>query len=127
MAFVVVTGAMLQCPMGTGPGTFNATPGTVMAGTGVGVVGDVSPANIPTAAFIMCNSPKNPAGMGKPPPAVPTPCPCTFIPIGMWQPGATKVTMNGQPVLLDSATISCALGTAPITIASAGQQKVQAS
>src|ERR1051325_215665 len=104
MAFIVVTGAILQCPMGTAPGTFSATPGPVMAGTSVGTITDFAPSNIPTPSFAMCNSPTNPAGMGKPPPAVPTPCPCTFTPVGPWKPGATKVLVGGKPALLDSDT-----------------------
>ena len=54
----VVTGATLQCSLGTTPSTFAASGATVSATAAAGVVTDIGPANVPP--FGLCQSPANP-------------------------------------------------------------------
>lgn len=126
---VVVNGAMLTCPMGVAPSSLVVIPKgqPVMAGgQPVATIQDMVPfTNI--MSFGMCNSPANPAGMGKPPPAVPTPTACTPVISGPWTPGVPQVMVGGVPVVNATCTCICALsGGAPITVSYPGQTTVLA-
>jgi hypothetical protein len=67
-------------------------------------------ANIPT--FGMCGTPTNPmvaaatsAALG-----VLTPVPCIPVTTSPWTPGATVVTINGQPALHTACQATCMWG-----------------
>jgi len=117
MGSVVVTGACLQCSMGSSPATFTAS-GTRVSGTlPAGVITDVDPSAIPT--FGMCQSPANPlvasataAAFG-----VLTPQPCLPV-LSPWTPGAARVTIGSTPALDDSSQCMCSwAGTVSVTSA----------
>jgi hypothetical protein len=118
MGTQVVTGATLQCSMGTTPATFAASGAQVSATTPAGVVSDIGPASVPP--FGMCQSPANPqvasasAAAGS---LVPQPCLPVLTP---WTPGSSSVTIGEVPALDDASQCSCAwAGTVSVT--SAGQ------
>ena len=58
MGSQVVTGATLQCSMGTTPSTFAASGATVSATAPAGVITDTAPGSVPP--FGLCQSPANP-------------------------------------------------------------------
>src|SRR6476660_8708651 len=58
MGSQVVTGATLQCSMGSNPSTFAASGTAVSATTAAGVITDIGPENVPP--FGLCQSPANP-------------------------------------------------------------------
>jgi Domain of unknown function (DUF4280) len=115
----VVTGASLQCSLGSAPSTFAASGTHVTATEPAGVIGDVSPSNVPP--FGLCTAPSNPAvaaANGAPQPCVPVLTP--------WTPGATFVTIGSVTAIDDSCQCQCAWGGV-ITVASAGQTSVSVS
>jgi Domain of unknown function (DUF4280) len=109
---LVCTGATLQCSFGAMPATFAASGIQTSTGSPVGVVSDITPANVPP--FGICMSPSNPAaGSGSPPPCLPVlPAP--------WSPGSARVTINGVSALDDSCTCTCTWDGV-VTVTAAGQ------
>ncbi len=122
MGSLVVTGATLQCSMGTSPATFYASATTPTGGGGAGVVTDVSPSNVPT--FGMCQSMANPqvASATAAAQGVLTPQPCQPV-LAPWSPGSARVTVNQVPALDDASQCMCAWG-GTVTAADAGQTSV---
>jgi hypothetical protein len=110
MSNLVVSNALIKCSFGTVPTTLTVLPkGPLIKGQGqlVATINDHIPmANI--KPFGVCNSPSNPAGMGKP--VVPTPCPCSPITTNPWTPPAIKTKVNAQPALLKNACCMCVWG-----------------
>lgn len=111
MSSFVVSNALLKCSFGAAPTPLTALPkGPFVKGQGQQLAATIND-HIPMAnikPFGVCNSPSNPAGMGKP--VVPTPCPCVPVITTPWMPPATKTKVNGQPALLKSATCMCVWG-----------------
>ena len=126
MSELVVNNAMILCSFGSGPMPLTTEPEgesivkgqSQFAGT---VTNSIPMENI--KSFIMCNSPGNPAGMGKP--IVPTPCPCVPAVAGTWDPPAEKTKINDQPALTNEAKCMCSFGGV-ISITDPGQVKVMA-
>jgi hypothetical protein len=116
----VVTGATLQCSLGTVPATFSATGAKVKATTAGGVVTDVTPSNVP--AFGLCTSLSNPqvAAASSAGPVVPQPCVPVLKP---WSPGSSTVTIGGVAALDSSSQCSCSWGGA-ISVKSPGETAV---
>lgn len=118
MGSQVVTGATLQCSMGTTPSTFAASGAQVSATTPSGVITDVSAGNVPP--FGLCQSPANPQVAAATSAAgVLTPQPCQPV-LTPWTPGAAKVTIGGVPALDDSSQCNCAWA-GMVSVTDAGQ------
>jgi hypothetical protein len=102
----VVTGATLQCSLGTTPSTFAASGVTVSAAAAAGVVTDIGPANVPP--FGLCQSPANPqvAAATAAAEGVLTPQPCLPV-LTLWTPGSAEVSIGGVAALDDSSQCSC--------------------
>jgi hypothetical protein len=112
---LVSQGAMITCSMAMPPTPvpLSVVPmGTpVSAGTTAANIQASAPmVNIPS--FGMCGTPSNPvvaaatsAAMG-----VLTPAPCVPATSSPWTPGATMVTVNGQPALHSACTAMCMWG-----------------
>jgi hypothetical protein len=112
MPNLVCTGATLQCSFGAIPSTFAASGIQASAGTPVGVVTDVTTANV--LPFGICASPSNPAAAsGIPPPCVP-------VLLAPWSPGSARVTIGGVSALDDSCQCTCTWGGV-VTVSAAGQ------
>jgi Domain of unknown function (DUF4280) len=113
----------VQVPLATTP---KATP--VNAGTPAASVADFVPlTNIPS--FGMCGSMANPAvaAATAAKSGAFTPAPCAPAVSTPWTPGATKVTVDGQPALHDGCQAMCSWGGV-ITISSPGNDgRVQVS
>jgi hypothetical protein len=122
MGSQVVTGATLQCSMGTTPSTFAASGTAVSAATPAGVITDTGPGSV--APFGLCQSPANPqvaaatAAAG----GTLTPQPCQPV-LTPWTPGAAQVSVGGVPALDDTSQCSCAWA-GMITVTDAGQALV---
>jgi hypothetical protein len=122
MGDLVVTGASLQCTMGTTPATFTASGGRVSGTAPAGVITDVGPAAI--ASFGMCQSPANPqvASATAAASGVLTPQPCQPA-LSPWTPGSAHMTIGGTPALDASSQCICSwAGTVSVT--AAGQTQV---
>ena len=111
MPLPVVSGATVQCTMGTTPGQLKASPSTVRLGGAHAVrISDVAPMmNVGSCG--MCTSLLNPtvasataAALG-----VLTPMPCVPSPIGTWMCSGTPL-LAGQPGVSSDATLTCAYG-----------------
>lgn len=102
----VVTGATLQCSLGTTPSTFAASGATVSATAAAGVATDIGPANVPP--FGLCQSPANPqvAAATAAAEGVLTPQPCLPV-LTPWTPGSAEVSIGGVAALDDSSQCSC--------------------
>lgn len=112
MPNLVCTGATLQCSFGAMPATFAASGIQTSAGSPVGVVTDVTTANVPP--FGICTSPSNPAASsGSPPPCIP-------VLLAPWSPGSARVTISGVSALDDSCQCTCTWGGV-VTVSAAGQ------
>jgi hypothetical protein len=112
MPDLVCTGATLQCSFGALPSTFAASGTQTAAGSPVGVVTDMTPANV--LPFGVCSSPSNPgAGAVVPPPCLP-------VLAASWQPGSAQVTIDGVSALDDSCTCTCTWAGL-VTVSAAGQ------
>ena len=121
---LVSAGAMITCSMAMPPMPvpLSVIPmGTpVSAGSPAANIQASAPmVNIPS--FGMCGTPSNPqvaaatsAAMG-----VLTPMPCVPATSSPWTPGATQVTVNGQPALHSGCTATCMWGGV-ITITNPG-------
>jgi hypothetical protein len=119
MGNLVVTGASLQCSMGTTPATFSASGTQVTAVAPAGVVTDVSVSNVPT--FGMCQSLANPQVASATAAALGTLTPQPCLPVlSPWTPGASKATVGQVPALDDSSQCTCSWG-GTITVSAAGQ------
>ena len=123
MPSFVVSGASIQCSMGTTPGTLMATSQqtVLMNGKPAATVRDVVPITSVTPCG-MCTSLANPtvasataAALG-----VLTPMPCVPAPAGIWVGGSAGVMAGGMPCLTNTATLTCAYGGS-IRILSPGQ------
>ncbi|HEX3961837.1 MAG TPA: DUF4280 domain-containing protein [Trebonia sp.] len=112
MPNLVCTGATLQCSFGTLPSTFAASGIQTSASSPVGVVTDVTPANV--LPFGICSSPSNPAA------ASGTPPPCVPVLVAPWQPGSAQVSIDGVSALDDSCTCTCTW-SGDVTVSAAGQ------
>jgi hypothetical protein len=119
MGSQVVTGAALQCSMGTTPSTFAASGTAVSATAPAGVITDTGPASVPP--FGLCQSPANPqvAAATAAAQGVLTPQPCQPV-LTPWMPGAAQVTVGGVPALDDACRCSCAWAGV-VTVTDAGQ------
>ncbi len=122
MGSQVVTGATLQCSMGTTPATFTASGIDVSATAAAGVVTDVGAANV--APFGLCQSPANPqvAAATAAAAGTLTPQPCQPV-LTPWTPGSAKVAIGGVPALDDASQCTCAWAGA-ISVTDAGQASV---
>lgn len=127
MGAVVVSGAKLMCPFGTGLGTLNATSQVTTLGCSkpVATITDIALGSNITP-FGMCCSMANPqvaaataAALG-----VLTPQPCSMVPIGPWQAAKPTTLVGGKPVLTQEATLMCGMGMGSISIVSPGQMKI---
>jgi len=112
MANLVCTGATLQCSFGTIPAIFAASGAQTSAGSPVGVVTDVTVANVPT--FGNCTSLSNPAASSSSPP------PCLPVLSSPWSPGSAQVTISGVSALDDSSQCICTWDGV-VTVSAAGQ------
>ena len=110
MGKLVVSGAKLQCAMGTSPGSLTVLPANQVNGAdaAAATVDDHQP-NVNIAAFGMCQSPSNPqvaaatsAAMG-----VLTPQPCVPMTTSPWTPGSTTLTVASRPALTADCTCNC--------------------
>jgi hypothetical protein len=119
MGSQVVTGATLQCSMGTTPSTFAATGATVSATAAAGVITDTGPGSVPP--FGLCQSPANPqvAAATAAAEGTLTPQPCQPV-LTPWTPGAAQVSVGSVPALDDASQCSCAWA-GMITVTDAGQ------
>jgi hypothetical protein len=119
MGSQVVTGATLQCSMGTTPSTFAASGTAVSATTPAGVITDTGPGNVPP--FGLCQSPANPqvATATAAASGVLTPQPCQPV-LSPWTPGAARVFVGAVPVVDDASQCTCAWAGV-ITVTDAGQ------
>jgi hypothetical protein len=116
MPDLVCTGAALQCSLGTTPATFAASGIQVSAGSPVGVVTEVTPANVPP--FGLCTTPSNPQVA-----SAHAPQPCVPVLISPWSPGSARVTINGVNAVDDSSQCLCTWGGV-VTVSAAGQTAV---
>lgn len=114
MPNLVCTGATLQCSFGAVPAAFAASGVQVSTGTPVGVVTDITPANVPS--FGLCATPTNPAVAA----AQGTPQPCVPVLVSPWSPGSPQVTIDGVSALDDSCECMCSWGGV-ITVSAPGQ------
>jgi Domain of unknown function (DUF4280) len=119
MGSQVVTGATLQCSMGTTPSTFAASGATVSATAPAGVITDTGPGSVPP--FGLCQSPANPqvAAATTAAGGTLTPQPCQPV-LTPWTPGAAQVSVGDVPALDDASQCSCAWA-GMITVTDAGQ------
>jgi len=110
MPKLVVQGAMVNCSgqFVPAPIPFSPTPGMVSGpATGAGTIADVAPGmNIPPTLGA-CKASANPAVVAAKAAGSPS-APCIFAPMGMWDPGASKVTINGLKALTQDSTLKCA-------------------
>lgn len=123
----VVMGAMMQCSMGTAPGTLVVLPTNRVLDEMVPAANimDFAPiVNITT--FVMCQSPSNPtvaaataAAMG-----VLTPMPCIPVTVAPWSAGCSKVLIGNMPALDKDSTCTCAWG-GTISIKKSGTTKTE--
>ncbi|HST84196.1 MAG TPA: DUF4280 domain-containing protein [Kineosporiaceae bacterium] len=125
----VVTGAILECGMGTAPSVMVVLPvaQVLVEARPVAVVAD----NIPflnLLPFGMCQSPANPMVMAATAAAlgVLTPMPCLPMPVGPWNSQVSKTLVGGKAVLGSGGTCSCAYGGS-ISIKLAGAMLTTAS
>lgn len=129
MGQLVVMGAMCQCSMGVAPASLVVLPTNMVMGASMpaATIMDHQPM-VNLATFGMCQSPSNPtvasataAALG-----VLTPMPCIPMTMSPWTPGASKVTIKGNPALTGDSTCSCTWGGS-ISITNPGQTKIQVS
>jgi Domain of unknown function (DUF4280) len=116
MPSLVCTGATLQCSFGTIPAAFAASGIQVETGTPVGVVTDVTAANVPP--FGLCTTPSNPQVA-----SAHAPQPCVPVLMSPWSPGSARVMINGVNALDDSSQCVCTWGGV-VTVSDAGQAAV---
>ena len=111
LALPVVSGATVQCTMGTTTGQLKASQsGVTLGGAPAVLISDCVPL-VNVGACGMCTSLLNPtvasataAALG-----VLTPMPCVPSPLGMWTCPGTPM-LAGQPGVSSDATLTCAYG-----------------
>lgn len=127
MGQLVVMGAMCTCSMGVAPASLTVLPTNMVMGCSVpaATIMDFQPM-VNIATFGMCQSPSNPtvaaataAALG-----VLTPMPCIPMTTSPWTPGASKVTIKGNPALTADSKCMCTWGGS-ISITNPGQTKIQ--
>ena len=120
MPSFVVSGASIQCSMGTTPGTLMATSQqtVLMNGKPAATVRDVVPITSGTSLANPTVASATAAALG-----VLTPMPCVPAPAGIWVGGSAGVMAGGMPCLTNTATLTCAYGGS-IRILSPGQINV---
>ena len=124
VAQIVISNAMLKCPMGLpGMATLTVLPTSRVQSSNqpVATIQDMVPMmNI--ATFGMCTSPSNPqvAAATAAAQGVLTPQPCLPVISGPWSPGSSTVSVGGVPALTSDSTCMCAWG-GTISITQAGQ------
>lgn len=124
MPNLVRTGATVKCSYGTETSPFSATGTKVAAATPVGVVSDVTAANVPP--FGLCTSLGNPqvAAATQAAQEMLTPQPCVPV-LSNWSPGSVRVTIGAAAALTDAARCTCSWGGA-VTVTDAGQASATA-
>lgn len=123
MAKPVVTGGIITCTNGLGPGQLVGASPVIIGGAPALTIKDTAPfANITPCG--MCNSLINPtvasataAALG-----VLTPMPCIPSPVGVWICGVAPM-IGGVPGLSTDGTLICAYGGS-ISIRDPGQKTV---
>jgi hypothetical protein len=125
----VVSGALLQCAMGTAPTPMNVLPaGRVMIeGRPAARITDNVP-GVNITPFGLCRSPANPsvaaataAALG-----VLIPMPCWPVPAGPWISPVIRTSAGGIPLLAAGGTCICAFGGV-ITVQMPGAVRTQAN
>ncbi len=112
------TGAMMLCPMGSGPMTLNPLPipRVMIAGRPAAQITTNIPfVNIPP--FVTCTI-LTAAALG-------VPVPCTPATVAPWTPTSPTVLVGGVPVQTQPGMLMCAIG-GPITTIVPGQFTVMA-
>jgi hypothetical protein len=127
VAEFAVTSAEIACSFGDAPAALTTVPlgqPVQMGQQGAGTIQDFAPGAC-ISTFGMCMSLANPevaaatsAAMG-----ALTPQPCLPVITEPWAPGASTVTINGQPALTASCTVMCDW-EGEITISAPGQVTV---
>lgn len=110
MAQLVVSGALLECTMGTTPGVFIVGPVSDVAAEArpVGTVMDHAP-QVNISTFGLCRSPANPAVAAATAAAAGTltPQPCIPATATQWMPGVPNVFIRGFPALHSVSRCLC--------------------
>lgn len=121
-------GAELKCIFSTGTGKLVTIPipgkTVLIEGKPAATIMDFVPmTNI--LPMMMCIAPTNPQGMGKPPPAVPTPTACIPIVTAPWKPPvAPTKQVNNKSILAVGSTCQC-VWQGIITVMNPGTTKTQ--
>jgi Domain of unknown function (DUF4280) len=121
---LIRTGATVKCSYGTETSSFSATGTEVSAATPVGVVSDVTAANVPP--FGLCTSLSNPqvAEATRAAQEMLTPQPCVPV-LSNWSPGSVRVTIGTAAALNDAAQCTCSW-RGVVTVTDAGQTSATA-
>lgn len=123
MPNLICTGATVKCSYGTETSSFSATGTKVSAATPVGVMTDVTAANVPP--FGLCTSLSNPqvaAATQAAQELAPQPC----VPVlSNWSPGSVRVTIGAAAALNDAAQCTCSWAGV-VTVTDAGQTSATA-
>jgi len=127
MPLLVVSGAMMLCSFGTGPGTLSVLPTNMVNAKNMpaaNIMDNKPYVNIP--GFIMCTSMANPAVASATSAAsgVLTPQACTPAIAAPWAPGASKTMIANMPALTQNSTCMCSVGQGTITFTTPGQFQV---
>jgi hypothetical protein len=126
--FVVVAGAELRCFFGMSSsllGVVPLPPIVTIGGHPVALMTDCQPV-VNLKPFGMCQSPMNPAVVAATAAAqgVLTPQPCMPVPVGVWYPVSTRVSVHNLPVVTSLSMCDCSWG-GKITVANPGQSIVK--
>ncbi len=113
MAIPVVSGAMLQCPMGLAPSTLNVIPKARVMTENMpmaSIADNIPMVNIPP--FGVCTSLANPITAAQTAAAlgVLTPGACLPVLPAPWMPGSPTVLVGGMPALTNTSKCQCAYG-----------------
>ena len=130
MTAVLTLGGMLKCSQALPPGQTvllgPPTPGSASMMPTATISMCVPMVNI--ATFGMCNSTTNPmvitataAALG-----VHTPMPCIPVIVGVWSPGASNITIAGEPAALESSKCMCSWA-GEITVSQTSGQPIDQS
>jgi hypothetical protein len=129
MPYIVVANAQIACSFGAAPGALAVVPSgptqNQIGGQLIATIMDHQP-NVNIPPFGMCTSLSNPqvASATSAAQGVLTPQPCIPVTTSPWTPGASTLTLGGNPVLTDPSTCLCAWA-GQISIVNPGQQTVQ--
>lgn len=113
MGFPVITGAMLTCPFGLAPSTFNVLPiamVTMESKPAATIMDNIPFVNIPP--FGMCTSLANPITAAQTAAAlgVLTPGACLPVIPAPWAPGSPTVLIGNKPALNNASICNCVYG-----------------